>query len=72
MNRELWALGKIMNSMEGGGDRDRSFPQSDVDDLEHGARYIPGEVTLARRTGQKVEYRIDLQEWVMPNGEIIK
>jgi len=32
------------------------MPQSDVDDFKSGARWIPGEVTEARRNGLKVAF----------------
>jgi len=34
----------------------QAFPDADGDDLQHGARFIPGEVTLARREDQPVEF----------------
>ncbi len=71
-NRDLWALGKIMNTMcDKGGDRGASFPESDVKDLEMGARYIPGEVTLARRRGEKVHFDPAAHKWTMPDGTVI-
>jgi hypothetical protein len=45
-----------VSAMSGGGDRGSPFPQSDADDLGRGARYIPGEVTLARRDGRTVRF----------------
>ena len=33
-----------------------AFPSDDAKDFQHGARFIPGDVTLARRVGQPVEF----------------
>jgi len=49
-------LGFWVNAMSGGGDRNQAFPQSDAEDMSRGARFIPGEVTLARRRGERVEF----------------
>ncbi|MHC4183584.1 MAG: hypothetical protein ACYSR0_09570 [Planctomycetota bacterium] len=67
----LWGLGQIINAMGGGGDRNQAFPQSDVDDLQNGARYIPGQVTLARRRGEKVAFNPAKCEWTLPDGIVI-
>ena len=47
------ALGPLSDS---NGDVGTSFPRSDAKDFSCGARFIPGEVTLARRAGEKVEF----------------
>lgn len=52
----LAGFGSLINAMGGGGDRGNMFPQSDADDLRHGARFIPGEVTDARRKGEVVNF----------------
>lgn len=44
------------NQNNGDGDSGYSFPRSDAEDLSTGARFIPGEVTLARRAGHKVNF----------------
>lgn len=45
-------LGFLSNALfDGGGDRGATFPRSDVEDLSRGLRFIPGEVTVARRQG---------------------
>jgi hypothetical protein len=50
-------LGFLDNALFGhGGDRGESFPRSDAEDLSHGLRFIPGEVTLARRAGEHVTF----------------
>lgn len=38
------------------GDTGASFPRSDAEDLSRGLRFIPGEVTLARRRGERVDF----------------
>lgn len=50
------AFGTLANALGDGhgGDRGQSFPQSDADDFSKGLRFVPGEVTMARRQGQKV------------------
>lgn len=69
----LAAFGALVNAMGGGGDRGNMFPQSDADDLANGARWIPGEVTLARRAGQKVTFNQEGDQkdwyWELPDGK---
>lgn len=48
---EVTIFGFLANAMEGGGDKGRTFPYSDAEDLSRGLRFIPGEVTVARRKG---------------------
>lgn len=67
----MYAFGMIANAMGGGGDIGQSFPRSDADDFSNGARYIPGEVTIARRKGGKVLFDPVKHEWKMPDGKII-
>lgn len=54
------------------GDTGASFPRSDAEDMSKGARFIPGEVTDARRAGQKVEFVTECGPncwyWKMPDG----
>lgn len=52
----LSGFGRLINAMGGGGDRGNMFPQSDADDFSNGARFIPGEVTVARRRGEAVSF----------------
>ena len=68
------AFAALANALGGeqGRDRGAMMPQSDVDDFARGARFIPDEVTLARRAGQKVNF---VQEggqkdwyWELPDG----
>lgn len=49
-------FGFLVNALSGGGDRGQSFPQSDAEDLSRGLRFIPGEVTVARREGKRVVF----------------
>lgn len=57
---ELAAFGFLANALGGGhhtdGDTGQSFPRSDEEDLSRGLRFIPGEVTLARRRGEKIYF----------------
>lgn len=52
----LATFGALLASMGGGVDVGATFPQSDADDLQNGAMFIPGEVTMARRRGEKVTF----------------
>lgn len=74
---ELTALGFLSNALfdkgSPDGDKGASFPRSDAEDLSRGARFIPGEVTLARRRGEKVQFNTDCQNtccwyWKLPDG----
>jgi hypothetical protein len=53
---DLAALGFLANALGGGGDRGQAFPQSDAEDMSRGLRFIPGEVTMARRRGGRVYF----------------
>ena len=55
-SRYIGAFGTLINALGGGGDRGNSFPASDADEMMNGARFIPGEVTLARRRGEQVQF----------------
>lgn len=35
-----------------------------------GARYIPGDVTVARRLGQRVVFHPERHEWTFPDGRV--
>jgi len=54
------------------GDRNAPFPRSDAEDLSRGARFIPSEVTLARRAGKRVLFVCRCSPccwyWEMPDG----
>lgn len=76
---DLTAFGFLVNALEsiggGDGDRGRSFPRSDAEDLSKGARFIPGNVTLARRDGKKINFVTkcgpNCWYWEMPDGSRI-
>jgi hypothetical protein len=76
---ELSMFGLLVSSLEKGrskdGDTGASFPRSDAEDLSCGARFIPGEVTLARREGKKVQFHTSCGRncwyWEMPDGSRI-
>lgn len=73
MSREfsMAAFGMMVNAMGGGGDFGQMFPASDAQDFADGARYIPGEVTLARRRGETVTFDRMAHQWTMPDGSKI-
>lgn len=56
----------------GGGNENNFVPIDDVQDFQKGARYIPGEVTLARRQGRRVVFHPDQKKWMMPDGSWIE
>ena len=64
MSDLLAAFGAIASSMEDNEDAGASFPNSDAKDLQAGARFIPGPVTMARRRGQLVKF---VQDCSHPN-----
>jgi hypothetical protein len=55
---ELAMLGLLTNAIGGkpGSDEGQTFPYSDAEDLSRGLRFIPGEVTVARRRGERVSF----------------
>ena len=70
------ALGFLINGMDerkdDDGDTGSAFPRSDAEDMSKGARFVPGEVTLARRAGKKVNFVTicdpNCWYWEMPDG----
>lgn len=52
----------------GGRNEGAAVPIDDATDALHGARYIPGEVTLARRRGERVVFSPETHTWRMPDG----
>ncbi len=76
---ELAIFGFLANALGGrrGGDDDcgHSFPRSDAEDLSRGARFIPSEVTLARRDGTHINFVTECDPncwyWEMPDGSRI-
>ncbi len=70
---EASALGFFANALfDGGQDRGAMFPRTDAEDMSRGARFIPGDVTLARRRGEKVDFTSDCGPccwyWTLPDG----
>ena len=53
---EIARFGLLINTMDGGGDAGQAFPRTDAEDLGCGLRFIPGEVIMARRRGERVEF----------------
>jgi len=57
---DMATFGFLINALDsrrgGDGDIGASFPRTDAEDMSKGARFIPGEVTLARRAGKKVNF----------------
>ncbi len=76
---ELAGLGFLLGALEGrtgsDGDTGAGFPRTDTEDLSKGARFIPGEVTMARRAGKKVNFVTECGPncwyWEMPDGSRI-
>lgn len=68
-------LASALGAGGGDGDMGNSFPRSDAEDLSTGARFIPGEVTMARRRGQMVQFETkcgpNCWYWKMPDGSRI-
>lgn len=70
----LAMLGFLDNALFGkGGDRGEAFPRSDAEDLSRGLRFIPGEVTVARRAGDTVFFQQSCMHpccwyWQFPDG----
>lgn len=73
---DLTAFGFLVNALDPNkgrdGDTGASFPRSDAEDFSRGVRFVPGEVTLARRAGKRVEFVQDCTPccwyWKMPDG----
>lgn len=57
--------------LSGGRNEGAAVPIDDATDAMHGARYIPGEVTLARRRGERVVFHPERHKWTMPDGSEI-
>lgn len=77
----LAGLGFLLNALDqrdgrtSDGDTNASFPRSDAEDFSRGARFVPGEVTLARRAGKKIQFVCECGPncwyWEMPDGSRI-
>jgi hypothetical protein len=77
-DNDMYVFGMLVNALgnNNGGDYGSSFPKSDADDFGKGARFVPGEVTLARRRGEFVEFVQNCNNslcwyWRMSNGDKI-
>ncbi|MGA3150294.1 MAG: hypothetical protein ABSD10_01580 [Candidatus Saccharimonadales bacterium] len=73
---ESAAFGLLENALfDGGEDVGATFPRSDAEDMSRGARFIPSEVTIARRAGQQVQFVTSCGAccwyWEMPDGSRI-
>lgn len=72
----LAAFGLLANAMDtrkgADGDTGAAFPRSDAEDFSRGARFVPAEVTLARRAGKKVNFvtqcTLNCWYWELPDG----
>mgnify|MGYP003393584147 CR=1 FL=1 len=54
--------------LSGGRNVGAMFPIDDATDIRNGARYIPGDVTMARRAGKRVLFDAEKHEWTLPDG----
>ncbi len=75
LGKMMSAFGSMVNALGGGhgGNVGQIFPQSDADDFSKGLLFIPGEVTLARRRGEKVTFNQSCFNrccwyWQFPDG----
>ncbi len=76
---DLVAFGFLVNAMDNhrsaDGDTRATFPRSDAEDMSRGAHFIPGEVTMARRAGERVRFVSECGPccwyWEMPDGSRI-
>ncbi len=76
MSDNLGDFGRLINSIckvtKGTGDKGQAFPESDSIDLQDGADYIPPQVTVQRRKGEKIifvkEGSLADWYWLMPDG----
>jgi len=53
---KMVAFGIAASAKDGWKNKGASFPLSDVDDMRQGARFIPAQVTYARREGRRVNF----------------
>lgn len=71
-NQFMYAFCMLANALGGGGNKGKAFPEDDAIDFSNGARYIPEEVTLARRRGERVVFNSQEHSWTMPDGSIVE
>ncbi len=66
---------RVLTLIGGRGDPHNPKPSSDLGDLSSGARYIPDEVTLARKEGKSIQFITICGQccwyWQMPDGSRI-
>lgn len=55
--------------LSGGTNAGALVPVDDATDALAGARYIAGEVTMARRRGERVVFHPERHVWTMPDGQ---
>lgn len=68
---DMSAFFTMASALDGGRDIGATVPASDAQDFRDGARYIPSEVTIARRNGERVTFDRDAHKWTMPDGTVI-
>ena len=64
---DLDTFGKLVNAFDS-----YAFPTADSNDLSNGAGSIPGEVTDARRKGEKVVYNKNTKTWTFKDGSTVQ
>ena len=69
---DMKAFAAMASILSGGGNEGAMFPVDDAVDFQNGARYIPGEVTVARRNGERVSFDAEAHKWTMPDGSVIR
>jgi hypothetical protein len=70
---ERVAFGFLVNALGGKRDRGALFPYSDAEDMSRGLRFIPDDVTVARRLGETVTFEQPCHNpccwyWQFPGG----
>jgi len=68
---DLGAFMQLVSAMDGNRDVGAMVPGDDAKDFRDGARYIPGEVTIARRNGERVTFDRNEHKWTMPDGTVL-
>lgn len=70
---DMKAFAAMAALMSGGKDEGSMMPISDATDFQNGARYIPSDVTIARREGKRVNFDAENHEWtIVETGEVIR
>ena len=68
---DMAAFALLAAALDGGKDAGAAMPILDATDFAQGAKYIPSEVTMARRNGEHVNYNKHDKNWTMPDGKIV-